>query len=108
MLDLIQHPVLSGKLVVKLSPIGVGFFYQFQLPGASPILDLFLTLDRLADVVVHLEPNECVHAMLLGEPIDEIVFVFVDSLYEVGRDSGVQGAISFAGENVDVAWFHSV
>ena len=51
-------------------------------------------------------PDELMDAVLLGETLYEVVFVLPDSLDEVGGDAGVEGAVAFAGEDVDAGGFH--
>ena len=60
------------------------------------------TMEVSAADVDRFEPDELVNTVVPAEPIDEVVLVFPDTLYEVVRDADVKGTVPAAREHVDV------
>ena len=58
------------------------------------------------NIGVHLEPNEIMDAMSLGESLKQIVLVLMHSLRKIARHARIQCAVTFASEDVDVAIAH--
>ena len=59
----------SHESVVKVVSLGILDEDKIDFPGARPMLHIPLTLDRRANVVVALSPNQTFKAVLLGETI---------------------------------------
>src|SRR5690348_5535145 len=67
-------PAKAGTQVWLLEDVGdqirpkrVGLLYQFQLPRAAPLLDIFLPLDGVKHRVMQLEVHQSIGAVGLGE-----------------------------------------
>ena len=45
-----------------------------------------------------------VHSIARGKSFERFVLMFVTAFSKIGCDSNVKSAVSFAGENVDIAW----
>ncbi len=50
---------------------------------------------------MHFIPNQAVNTLSLAETLHQVVSVFVHTLYKVGGDTCIEGAIAFATEHVN-------
>jgi hypothetical protein len=66
-----------------------------------PLFHLLLSSESRQHVFVQFVIYETVNAVFLCEPVDYISFVLSDSFAKVACDSDINGAISFAGENIN-------
>ncbi|TDQ66706.1 hypothetical protein ATL17_0709 [Maritalea mobilis] len=60
---------LSAHLIIKVIPIRIALFNEFQLPFAVPLFQRLLARDGTFEIVVLLEMDEYFHIVLLGETI---------------------------------------
>ena len=81
--------------------MGVGLFYELDLPVALPVLQLFLALYRRAYFKAVFVPNQVMQLMPGGEAGYGICFVFVNTSDQVIGNAYVQGAISPIGHHVN-------
>ena len=80
--------------------MGVGLFYELDLPVALPVLQLFLALYRRAYFNNMFVPNQIMQLMPGGETRHSICFVLVNASDQVIGNADVQGAISPIGHHV--------
>ena len=92
----IQAP--SRQLLVQVPPLGVRLLDQLQLPAPLPGLDRLFTPDRRLHGFVGLVPDQRVHPVSFGEPVDKVFLVPPDALGEVGGDARVERAVAAAGQ----------
>ena len=86
----------------EIVPAGILFLDKAELPSAVPSLDLLFARDRGIDVFVRLVPDKDMDAIFLGEPFDQVAFVFPDASADIVRHAGVQRSVSSARKNIDV------
>jgi len=60
-----------------------------NFPGARPMLDRFLTLDRVANVVEHLEKYKPIEAVSFEESSDCTGSMFIYATHQIGRYANV-------------------
>ena len=73
---------------------------QFELPRSHPLLQLFLSANRLKDVVVDFIPHEVVNLIPLGESLVQIILVLMNPAVNVVCHADVECAISLARQDV--------
>src|SRR5205809_1133684 len=74
------HDLSEG--VIQVEPLWVVCVDEPDLPGATPVLDVLLALNRTSDVVECLEVNEGLQTVALREACDSSDTMFVNT----GRD----------------------
>jgi hypothetical protein len=94
------------NLLIKIPPRGILLRHKLGLPGARPVLDVLFPLDGVVRCVVHLEIDELVNSVSLGEAGDQSVLVLVHSAHEIVGDADVNGTARAAGEDIDVVLPH--
>src|SRR6185369_12643751 len=80
---------------------------ESDLPCARPVFQVFLALDREADVVEVFDMNETLQAVFAREALREIRMVLNHALREIAGDADIQRAVWAIGEDVDPAAGHA-
>lgn len=88
-------------------PHGVEAPNQLEFPRSRPALDLLLAFDSRIHVVGFFVIYQLVDVVALGEPLDELMAVFVEAALEVTRHPYVERAF-VAGEDVDPVPLHTL
>ena len=70
------------------------------------MLDITLTLNRIADVVEPLEIDQSLQPMLFGEAIDKSGTMFEYTADKIICHANVQDAVGTVGQNVNVSTCH--
>ena len=91
---------------VEVLPRLVGLLDEPEFPCPFPFFESAFTGDGGFHGGVGFVPDEGVYSALVGEAIDEVVFVLPDALCEVGGDAGVEGAVGCTGKDVYARLFH--
>src|SRR5262249_40514480 len=90
-----------GEIVVEITPLRVGLFDEREFPGASPLLDVFLSRDGGAHLGMLLIPDENFAAVFLRESIDLAFSVLMCALNEIASDAEIDRAVASARHDVD-------
>ena len=93
----------SNKLIVKVIPVWIAFPDQFQFPRALPFLQLFFPGNCRGHVFKLFKMYQSMNLMLFRKALDNVIFVFKNSLDQITGDADIKCSVSFTGENVD-AW----
>src|SRR5215208_5065793 len=99
-----QEP--SKQRRIEVVPVGIHLLDFAQLPNTLPLLHLEFAQTSLVQVVVSRIPDEQLAPIFPREAADETVAVLPRALHEIARDPDVQGAVSSARHDVDVAGLH--
>src|SRR5258708_33869897 len=81
---------------------------ETDLPGTWPVLQIFLALDRGADVVVTLGEDEALQAVALGEAVGRALAVLPGAAREVAGDADIDRAVGAVRHNVDPSTPHEI
>jgi hypothetical protein len=49
---------MTRKILIEIPPLGILPLDELEFPIASPLLDAFLTMDRVQDIVIGLDIDE--------------------------------------------------
>ena len=93
---------MSSERLRQVVPLGVRPFNQLQFPRAIPTLDVFLAINRHANIAMDFVPNENVDAVALGESRHEAGSVLERASNKIVGDAGVERSVTPTGENIDV------
>src|SRR4030042_2953539 len=96
------------NLLIQVFPFRVCLFYQLHLPAPFPFLYLPLTLICIFTVCICLKIHQCMYAIFTGESFNQIIFVFIDTVYQVSGGTYIEGSIASAGKNINVVVAYSV
>ena len=91
----------SHESVVKVVPLGILDEDKIDFPGARPMLHIPLTLDRRANVVVALSPNQTFKAVLLGETIRYTFSMLPSTASEIAGNPDIKGPVWSVSHDVD-------
>jgi len=91
----------SHELVVKVVPFGILDEDKIDFPGARPMLHIPLTLDRRANVVVVLSPNQTLNAVLLGETIRYTFSMLPSTASEIAGNPDIKGPVWSVSHDAD-------
>src|SRR5215212_8596362 len=80
--------------LVPILPFGVHGVDEPDLPGARPVLHRALALDRVADVLEALVPDEPPQPVCLREPLDGAGAVLPRAQREVGGHAEIERAVA--------------
>src|SRR5215212_7787005 len=80
--------------LVQVLPFGVHGVDEPDLPGARPVLHRALALDRVADVLEALVPDEPPQPVCLREPLDGAGAVLPGAQREVGGHAEIERAVA--------------
>ena len=61
--------------IIKINPTGISGFNQPYLPGTIPFLELLLAINSVEHALIKLVINEQVNEIMLGEAVDDTMFV---------------------------------
>src|SRR5581483_11280379 len=92
---------LAGRLVEQVDPLRVHALDQADFPESLPLLDLLFAADGGRHGLVHLVVDEAVHAVALGEPLDQTLLVLHHAIEQIAGDADVERAVTSAGKYVD-------
>ena len=93
-----QHPFALNCAIL---PERISGLDQRNLPVASPRLQLLLARDCTGHVVRHLEMDQALHAMALGETFDLSRAMLLEPRHQIARNADVQRAMPAASQNID-------
>src|SRR5690242_19070256 len=96
----------SHESVVRVVPLGILDRDKIDFPGARPMLHISLTLDRRANVVVALSPNQTFKAVLLGETIRYTFSMLPNTTSEIAGNPDIKGPVWSVGHDVDPSALH--
>src|SRR5581483_5034318 len=85
---------------IKVIPVRIMLFDQPNFPCPIPLLQPFLTLDRILGIIELLEVDEFHNVIPLGEALDDLRFVLEDVSDDVIRHANVERATNVAGQDV--------
>src|SRR5215813_5381400 len=86
---------------IEIIPVWIVLFDELDLPGSIPFLETFFAENRLFDAVILFEVHQPMNPILLGETLDEIHSMFIDSSHQIVCNANVQCAADSAGQNVN-------
>lgn len=87
-------------------PLGILDQDKIDFLGARPMLHISLTLDRRANVVVALSPNQTFKAVLLGETIRHTFSMLPNTASEIGGNPDIKGPVWSVSRDVDPSALH--
>jgi hypothetical protein len=91
-----------SKLLVEIRPFWIDLFDQTNLPGAVPLFDSLLPINRVTDIVKGLDVNHVMDVVSSGKAPNETFAVLVSASHDIVRHTRVEHAIRAAGEDVDI------
>src|SRR3954469_16864658 len=91
----------TANIRVEVSPIGIGFLDQPDLPFPTPLLDILLTLNCGDWIIVGFEPNQAVDVITGREARGRLGFVLVDAPDQIPRHAEIERAVLTACHKVD-------
>ena len=97
---------LLVQILVQIAPFGIALDDQAGLPGAGIMLDVFLALDRGANVLEEFYVHEEFQSVALGEALGQALAMFPGAAGNVGGDAGVEDSVRAVGHDVDPAAGH--
>ncbi len=91
----------------KVGPMRIVALDQVDLPLPVPALELLLAEDSGFHAAEHLEPDEAMDGVALGETGDAIGAMLIEPADKIGGHADIERAIGLAAQNID-AWlsFH--
>jgi hypothetical protein len=92
--------------LLEIAPLRIGRVHQIKLPGARPMFDVLLALDRQRRVIVFFEMNELLEAVCFGEACNGTCAVLLRTPHQIVRYSDVQCAAWLIREDIDVILCH--
>src|SRR5690606_5926923 len=84
---------LPVQILVEIPPYGIPFLDQRDLPPARPVLEVLLTLDRLAHVRMLLVPDEHPHPVPPREPVRPAVPMLPRTAPKIAGDADIERAV---------------
>src|SRR5258708_627523 len=96
----------SCKLIVEGFPIRVIRKDQPNLPGARPMLQISLPLDRGADIVMALGVDETLQAIPLGKALGDTLAMLPRAPRKIAGDADIKNPIWPVGDDVDPSTLH--
>ncbi len=93
---------LRRDLVKQVAPRRIALRDEARLPGAWPMLRIFLALNRVARRRKYLEVNELMDMIALRVTLNEAITMFVNATNEVTGDAYVDSAARPARKNVKI------
>ena len=94
----VPQPLLVQRFK-QVQPTRIGVKDQPRLPGARPVLEVGLALNRV-DPLVKLHVDKALEAIALCETFHEAFSMFISAAADVGRDTGVENAVWAVGHDV--------
>src|SRR5205085_9696009 len=98
--------ILQCKADVEVTPVGIVFLNQSDLPIAPPLLDLFFACDCRHRVIIALEPDEPIDAVSGGEASQQLVLMLVHPTDQIIGDAQIQRPVSPARKQINVVAQH--
>ncbi len=95
------------QFLEEVSPFPVFCVNQPDLPGAGPMLDIALALNRRADILVEFLPDEAFQPVPAREPFDEALAMLVGAPSKVCGDAHVERSVRAIRHDVDPAAAHA-
>src|SRR5665213_168050 len=96
----------SRQTIVEIIPHWIFREDQRHLPGARPMLEIVLALDRGADVGMTLGVDETLQPVTLGETLCDAFAMFPGALGEIAGDPDVKRAVGSVSHDVDPSFRH--
>src|SRR3990172_5254077 len=96
----------ASEVVEEITPFGIRLLDESEFPVPPLTLQLLLAADGARRRFRHFIPDEHVHAILLGESLDQAGLVFPDAAQEVVCHADVESPIATAGQHIDVELAH--
>lgn len=91
----------ARRRIEQVLPLGVHALDEPDLPRPPSFLELLLAPDGIGHGLVKLVVDALLHAVPLGEAVDEALAVLGHTVRERTRDPDVEDAIPLAGHDVD-------
>ena len=85
---------LAANARVKITPIRIGSLDKLDLPCSLPCLDRLFPTDRGLHRIVQLIPDQIMHAVALGETLNEVLPMLPNAASQPRSNSYVQGRVS--------------
>ena len=85
----------KAEVFGEVAPAWVGFLDKADFPRSLPLLQAFLSGDRMFHRRVLLEPDEAFHAVVLGETFERAIAMLMDAGEEIAGHADVESAIAF-------------
>jgi hypothetical protein len=79
---------------------------EIDFPGARPMLNIFLPLDRQADVIVMLGPYQQLQAVSAGKPLNHPLAMLPGSAGKIAAQAEIKRAVSPIGHQVYPSALH--
>ena len=83
-------------------PLGIVDHDFADLPGAGPVLDIVLSLDRGLNVVKLFKIDEAFQSVAFCETIDKAGAMFEDSAHKIICDANVKNSVGLVSQYVDI------
>jgi hypothetical protein len=93
----------SQDIGIKIVPLRIRGFDQFDFPHAFPCLEGFLSPNGGFHSFVDFVPDQIVDPMTLGEPVSLVILMLEDASGQVGGDADIERAAWATGQDVN-AW----
>ena len=93
---------LPVQCFIKIMPLRIDALDQIDLPLSIPLLDVFLSLNSVENVVVFLIPDKPLHRVFGSETATLPFTVIIYPALEIRCDPGIDCAALSAGQHVNI------
>ena len=106
--DLTRPSTTSDEVLVQIAPVRIFSDDKSELPGTRPMLDVFFSLERDADIVVPLDIDQPLQSIALRKALGHAFPVFPNAPREITRDTNVESTARSVRQDVEPSALHQI
>jgi hypothetical protein len=96
----------SDEITIQVFPFGIELVDQPYLPGTWPMLDHFLPLNCVTNVVELFVVDESLKVVSFRKPTDHSLTMLMCTTQKIAADASIENAVMSIGHKVDEAARH--